>query len=127
MGFTDMIGSLTKSGQSIQLISELVQQSGGISGLVKSFEDHGLGGVVQSWIGTGQNSAINPQQITAVLGDERVAALAAKFGISEQQIQETLSRALPQIIDKLSPQGHLEADKFNLSNLISIGESILKH
>ena len=128
MGLTDLIGSKAKS---FEIISELVSQSGGISGLIKSFEDHGLSGIVQSWIGTGQNAAINPAQITAALGDERITALANKFGISTEQIQETLTKVLPQIVDKLSPNGQVpdqsQGDKFNLSSLVSLGESILFH
>ena len=127
MGFMDMLGQTGSTIKSMELISEVIQQSGGIGNLVKTFEQRGLGGVVQSWIGTGQNLPINPQQIIAAIGEDKVTALAGKFGMTPQQVQEKLSTLLPQVVDKLSPDGQLKSDGFNLSSLIAIGKSFLKH
>ena len=57
-------------------------QPGGLSGLVQQFHDKGLGGLVTSWVGTGQNLPISADQIQHVLGSEQVKELAAKAGIS---------------------------------------------
>lgn len=84
-------------------------QFGGIDGLVQAFHDRGLGGIVSSWIGTGTNLPIKPEQIDAVLGNAQVQALAAKAGISPDKLREELTTLLPQIIDRLSPTGHLPA------------------
>src|SRR5258706_10178762 len=46
--------------------------TGGIQGLVNTFHDKGLGGVISSWVGTGSNQPINPDQITHALGADRL-------------------------------------------------------
>jgi uncharacterized protein YidB (DUF937 family) len=80
---------------------------GGIAGLVQSFHQNGLGGIVSSWIGTGQNQPISGDQVESVLGSSQVANLAAKAGVSPEQAKATLSQILPQVMDKLSPNGQL--------------------
>lgn len=80
---------------------------GGISGLVQSFRDKGLGETVSSWIGTGDNQAIAPEQIQHVLGNEKVQQIAAKLGISPENASAGLAGLLPQVIDKLTPTGSL--------------------
>jgi len=80
-------------------------QTGGLSGLIAAFEQKGLGGVVASWVGTGQNLPISPEQLQAVLGSEQVQALAQQLGMSPQQMSGHLAEILPQVIDKLTPGG----------------------
>ena len=78
---------------------------GGLSGLIATFEQHGLGGVIGSWVGTGQNQAISAEQLQAVLGNEQVQAIAQKLGFSTQQVSSHLAELLPQVIDKITPGG----------------------
>ena len=79
---------------------------GGLDGLVQSFQQKGLGDVVSSWVGTGQNLPITADQITHVLGSDAVKNMAAKAGISPDQVTSQLSTLLPGLIDKLTPNGH---------------------
>lgn len=103
-------------------VLEMIQNHpGGISGLVQSFHSNGLGGLVNSWIGTGENQAVSAAQIQQVLGSGQVQALAQKLGISPEQASSTLSQLLPSIIDKLSPNGSLP----DHSNLLQMGEGLL--
>ena len=95
---------------------------GGVSGLVESFKQQGLGGIVSSWIGTGQNQPVSGDQLQAVLGSSQVAALAAKVGVSPDQVKAALSQMLPQVIDKLSPQGQLPQ-----GNLLEAAMGMLKN
>jgi uncharacterized protein YidB (DUF937 family) len=90
-----------------QVLDMLKNHPGGISGLVESFHRNGLGGIISSWIGTGQNQPISGDQLQAVLGSSQVANLAAKLGMSPDQAKSALSQILPQVVDKLSPQGQL--------------------
>ncbi len=83
------------------------QQSGGIAGLVQKFHDSGLGTIVSSWIGTGENQPISTEQIHNVLGGAQVQQMAAKLGFSPQQVSAGLAGLLPQVIDKLTPNGAL--------------------
>ena len=90
-----------------QVLDMIKNHPGGITGLVESFHQNGLGGIISSWIGTGQNQPISGDQLQAVLGSSQVANLAAKLGMSPDQAKSAISQILPQVVDKLSPQGQL--------------------
>ena len=80
-------------------------QTGGLQGLIQAFEQQGLGQVISSWIGTGQNLPISAEQLQSVLGNEQVQAIAQKLGLSPQDITSHLSQLLPQVVDKVTPEG----------------------
>src|SRR5690349_22972438 len=126
----DMAGkelSSMLSGSSNPLVSTVMQminnQPGGLSGLVQQFHDKGLGGVVNSWVGTGQNLPISADQLQHVLGSEQVKELAAKAGISPETATSHLSQLLPMLIDKLTPNGQLPQGSSSLEE----GMSMLKN
>ncbi len=83
------------------------ERGGGLAGLVQAFQSKGLGDVVSSWIGTGQNQPISASQIESVLGSDVVKQLAAKMGISADAMSGRLAEMLPGAIDKLTPNGSL--------------------
>ena len=83
-------------------------ETGGLSGLVQQFHDKGLGEIVNSWIGPGGNHPITAEQIQSVLGEDRISAVASKFGLSSQDASAKLAEFLPSVIDKLTPHGKLE-------------------
>jgi uncharacterized protein YidB (DUF937 family) len=104
-----------KAGES-DLVQSVLNQFGGsqtsgtgpaLAGLVKAFEAGGLSNVVNSWIGTGSNLPITPDQIEKAIGSDRLAALAAKAGISPDTVRSTLAQVLPGIVDKLTPNGKI--------------------
>jgi uncharacterized protein YidB (DUF937 family) len=82
--------------------------SGGISGLLNNAQSHGLGGIVQSWIGTGANQPIAEGQLQSVVGQDRIKELAAHAGVPPTIAAAALSRILPIIVDKLTPHGKVE-------------------
>ncbi len=82
-------------------------QTGGLSGLVEQFTSKGLGGLVTSWIGTGENQPISGEQIEQTLGSDKIQEIAQKLGISGTEASGGLAALLPQIIDKLTPEGKL--------------------
>lgn len=89
------------------------QSAGGIGGLlqlVQLFQQKGMGDVMQSWIGTGQNAPISMDQIIDVLGHDRVGQMAQQAGVSHEDAAGSLAQMLPNIIDKLTPQGQLPAE-----------------
>jgi len=91
---------------------------GGLQGMVAAFEQNGLGGVVASWIGTGQNLPVSAEQIQAVLGNEQVQAMAKRLGLPVDQIASHLSQLLPQVVDKMTPGGAIpEGDTGGLGGL----------
>lgn len=91
-------------------VLQMIQnQPGGLQGLVQCFHDKGLGGVAASWVGTGPNAPITPDQIHQVLGSETVTAIAAKAGISPDVASSAIAQLLPGVVDKLTPNGEVPA------------------
>ncbi len=73
--------------------------------LVNKFQQSGLGDLAASWVGTGENKSISPDQLTSILGKDQIATLAQEAGIPESQGASVLSQILPSIVDKLTPDG----------------------
>ncbi len=80
---------------------------GGLGSLVERFQQNGHGDVINSWIGSGQNQPITPDQLHQALGPDAVNNLSRMTGISSQDLVSELSRVLPGIVDKLTPQGRM--------------------
>jgi len=93
----------------------------GLAGLVQSFHQNGLGEIVNSWVGTGQNQPISADQLQSVLGSEKVQELAARAGVPADVASSKLAQYLPMIIDRLTPNGQLPQS----GNLMEMGESLL--
>jgi uncharacterized protein YidB (DUF937 family) len=79
----------------------------GLGGLLDRFQQNGQGNVVNSWIGSGQNQPISPAQLGSALGPDVISALAQRTGLPQEQITAELSRILPGVVDKLTPNGRL--------------------
>jgi len=102
---------------------------GGLGGLVDKFGQAGMGDVIGSWIGGGQNQPINGDQVQDALGPDTISQLANKLGINASMLLPLLASLLPQIIDKLTPHGQAPAgglgDKddllASLSNMLQKG------
>ena len=82
-------------------------QVGGISGLQQMFQQKGLGGLVASWIGTGQNSPISGDQLQNVLHGNTLQEIASKTGMDTGQLSSVFSQLLPHVVDKLTPNGQV--------------------
>lgn len=87
------------------LVTGVIERHGGLSGLISQFEKQGLGGIMQSWVGTGPNQAISAEQLQQVLGNNTVTQMAEKFGINPQDLVQKLTQALPQAVNKMTPDG----------------------
>jgi len=82
---------------------------GGLEGLIAKFQQAGLGDVVASWIGTGQNKAISGDQLGQVLGNDTLSGLARQLGLGSGDVAGQLSSILPGLVDKLTPAGQAPA------------------
>jgi uncharacterized protein YidB (DUF937 family) len=82
-------------------------QGGGLQGLVKAFGDKGLGGIVGSWVGTGSNLPVSPQQIQEALGSQQLQHLGAQHGMDIGSVAAQLAQQLPGIVDRLTPGGSI--------------------
>jgi len=89
------------------VVNSFIQQHGGVQGIVSQLEKQGLGATVQSWVGTGANQPISPDQVHQVFGGGTLAQIAAKAGLNPQELAQKLSQVLPTAIDKLTPEGRV--------------------
>lgn len=80
---------------------------GGLGALVEKFQQGGLGDVMNSWISTGENQPITPEQLGGVLGQDTLAQMSGQLGLEQGDLLGQLSRMLPQVVDSLTPQGQL--------------------
>ena len=83
---------------------------GGLGGLVSKFEQAGMGDVIGSWIGRGENAPISGGQLQDVLGSEVVSGLAQRLGIHAGTLLPMLATLLPMLIDRLTPRGQMPAE-----------------
>ncbi|MBL8289731.1 MAG: DUF937 domain-containing protein [Rubrivivax sp.] len=80
---------------------------GGLAGLVEQFGRHGMGDIAKSWVGTGQNLPVSPDQLGQVLGGDRLGQMARQLGVDQGDLLGQLSQMLPQVVDQLTPQGRI--------------------
>jgi uncharacterized protein YidB (DUF937 family) len=128
MGLLDSIaGQVLGGGKSPDTLINAVmgvlgsQETGGLAGIVKQFAGAGLGEVVNSWVSTGANLPVTPAQIKQGLGSNAISQIAQQAGISHDDVAAQLSKLLPQVVDKLTPNGAIPQ-----GDLMSQGMSLLK-
>lgn len=120
MGLMDQLGQAVggmmggQGGQSplLQVLTSLLGTDGnigGLAGLVQAFQKNGLGDIVNSWVSTGQNLPVTPSQIEQGLGGDLLSQLASKAGLSSGAASSQLASLLPDLVDKLTPNGKIEA------------------
>jgi uncharacterized protein YidB (DUF937 family) len=107
MGSGNAAGNTAGGADIMQMVMSLLQQHGGIAGLIELFNNSGLSKQAASWVGTGDNLPVSAEQIGQVLGSGPLADLAGKFGIDPRQINGMLAQYLPEIVNQMTPRGHL--------------------
>ena len=123
MGFLDgLLGSALGTGaQQVQnpLLAtalQVIQQNGGLPGIISKFQHGGLADHVGSWVGTGANLPITGSQLQEVLGTGAIGQIAQQLGLSHSDASGGLAQVLPQLIDRLTPTGQVPADHADLLN-----------
>jgi len=81
--------------------------AGGLAGLIEQFQRSGQGDVISSWIGTGQNQDISPDQLGSVLGGDLLGQLTRQTGMGQGDLLGQLSQLLPQVVDRATPEGRV--------------------
>ena len=122
MGFLDgllgqVMGGTMGGGQSpaqaqaqsplLQIALRMLQQNGGISGVLGKMQQAGYGQQAQSWIGTGQNMPIDAGALSQIFGHGQLGQLAQQVGLSPEQASSGLAQVLPQVMDQMTPQGEI--------------------
>ena len=102
----------TSPTQILQVIGSLLQRMGGVEGLIKAFNQAGLGNIIGSWISNAHNLPISANQLTQVLGSDTLSNVAQQLGVDAGQAGSLLAKFLPEAVNHLTPQG--DADVGNL-------------
>ena len=81
--------------------------SGGLTSLIERFQGAGHGSVAKSWVSTGPNAPVEPGQLEQALGADTIAELSQKTGLSASELVKRLTGVLPEVVDRLTPDGHI--------------------
>lgn len=110
----NMLGSGPQGqGDNLALINAVVRMlgndapGGGLGGITAQLQQAGLGDVVGSWIGHGENIPISAGQLEAGLGADTIAQIARQLGLGNGDVASQLSQVLPHVVNALTPQGHV--------------------
>ena len=126
MGLLDsVLGSLSQGGTGaggnplLETVLSMVNNpdTGGLAGLLQKFQQSGLGNVADSWVSTGKNLPISPDQLQNALGSGELGSLAEKLGMSTGDVSSQLADLLPGVVDKLTPNGQMP-DMGSLGDLL---------
>jgi uncharacterized protein YidB (DUF937 family) len=90
-------------------VTTLIEQHGGLSGLVSQLSQGGLGNAVSSWVGTGTNQPVSGSELSHALNSDTLQQIAGKFGIAPDALSHGLAQRLPGVVDKLTPNGEVPA------------------
>ena len=80
---------------------------GGLSGIVSAFQQAGLGHIADSWVGSGENLPVSGDQLTQVLGSDKIGQIAGQLGMSHDDAAGGLAKILPELINHVTPNGQM--------------------
>ncbi|MEO6299578.1 MAG: YidB family protein [Paracoccaceae bacterium] len=106
-GGEGLFSSLGKMFQSQTAGSTL---SSGLSELVNRFRSVGQGAAADSWVAPGPNAPMPTPDLEAAIGDETLTELQAKTGLSRAELVQRLSQSLPDVVNRLTPNGRVPTD-----------------
>jgi uncharacterized protein YidB (DUF937 family) len=98
------------------LILKLLQ-GGGLQKLLSSLQSQGAGDKAQSWVSTGENMQITPQELEQAVGSTEIEQIAQQAGALPEETKEVLAQALPQVVDKVTPNGEIP-DQAQLDDML---------
>ncbi len=119
MGLLDSVVGMLSGGQGagsgnaallnavVAMLANNGQAGGGLGAMLGKAQQSGLGDVVSSWIGKGQNMPISGDQVQDVLGSDMLSNLAKQLGVSHGEAASQVSQVLPDVVDRLTPQGQM--------------------
>ena len=103
-----LAGNNSQSGNSLlQIAFGLLQQNGGLDGVLDKFRQGGMAKQADSWVSTGQNMGISADQLQQIFGSSTIGNIASKLGMSQEQAGTAMSQVLPELINHLTPQGQV--------------------
>src|SRR5262245_43207677 len=107
MGLLDgLIGGAIGAGVTMAA-AKLIEDHGGVQGVINQMQQHGLGETVKSWVSTGPNQPISADRLHQVFGSGTLADMAQRVGMSPEELSQKLAQFLPQAMDHLTPNGQV--------------------
>ena len=101
-------GNQTQGGNMLlQIALMMLQQNGGLEGVLGKFRQGGLAQQADSWVGTGKNMDVSGDQVQEVFGPSTMGDLASKLGMPTGQAGSVMAQILPELINQLTPQGQV--------------------
>jgi len=104
------VGAQQSQGSMLQVALQVLEQNGGLPGIISKFEHGGMADHVGSWVGTGANMPISGAQLQEILGSGSIGEIAQRLGLSHADASSGLAQVLPQVVDKLTPEGQVPPD-----------------
>jgi len=101
-------------GALLAIILQLLQQSGGLQGMLGKMQQSGYGDAAQSWVSQGQNQAIPTDALSQIFGSGALQQIAQQFGMSQDEVASSVSQHLPEVVNRMTPQGSVAPDADDL-------------
>ena len=92
----------------LESVVGLINQHGGIGGLLEKLKGSGLGDAASTWVGKGENQPVSGDQLESAFGSDAIAQIAERVGIPKERASALLSQYLPMVINHLTPNGKVE-------------------
>jgi uncharacterized protein YidB (DUF937 family) len=105
MGLFDGVLGGIMGAEMATVVNGLIERHGGVQGVVTQLRSNGFGPTVNSWVNEGPNAPIAPQEVHNAFGDQTMNELAAKVGISTEELAQKLAQVLPHAVNALTPEG----------------------
>lgn len=102
----------------LQVALQLLQQNGGLQGVLGKFQQAGYGQQAQSWIGTGQNMPIDAGALSQIFGQGQLGQIASQLGMSHDEAAGQLAQTLPDVVDRMTPEGAFPEGHDDLVNQV---------
>jgi len=99
------LGGGDKKDDLMSSVMGLLGGQGGLDKMIGQFASKGLGDVIGSWVSTGKNLPVSGDQLQSVLGKDTINNLASKLGMDKGALTSQLTNLLPNVVDKLTPNG----------------------
>jgi uncharacterized protein YidB (DUF937 family) len=120
-----MLGGSSAKQDPAAMLAGLLSNAGGLEGLKDKFQGAGLGEQFASWVGTGANQPLDPSQLRNAVGEDTVQNLSGQMGMKMDTVLPLLAQFLPQVIDKLTPQGEITNNHPSGSQIQSVLTSVI--
>jgi uncharacterized protein YidB (DUF937 family) len=106
------------------IVTSLIGEGGkNLPALLEKFHAGGLGNLAESWVGKGDNLPVSGEQVKSVLGSDAISGVAAQLGVSDDEAASKVAEVLPQVVDKVTPDGTMpdpQALSQNLAGLLKV-------